>query len=76
MKHKNAPRGGAGQDPEIIDGLEQYQTEKQREAVEAAFNATPEELGRAAVEQCRKKHQDDQTEGRVVNPEQPHKETP
>lgn len=62
MHHRNEPRGGAGPDPDIIDGLAQYQTEKQREATEAAFKATPEELGRAAVDQCRKKHQELQEE--------------
>jgi len=53
MKHKTTPRGGAGCDPDIIDGLDEYQTEEARRAAEALMKATPEELGRAAMNQSR-----------------------
>lgn len=49
MKHKNVPRGGAGPEEDVKDGLEEYQTDEQRHAVEKLFEATPEELGDAAV---------------------------
>jgi hypothetical protein len=66
MHRRTAPRGGAGHDPDIIDGLEQYQAEKQHEAAESLFKATPEELGRAVVDQCRKELQPGQKEDREV----------
>lgn len=61
MKHKNTPRGGAGPDAEILEALEELrekqdellesmQTPEAREALQKLFEATPEELGDAAVE--------------------------
>lgn len=68
MKHKNTPRGGSGSDPEISAGLEEYQTEKAEKATQALFQATSEELGRAAVDQCRKELQEEEEE---LPPESP-----
>jgi hypothetical protein len=65
MKHKNTPRGGAGSDPEIVDGLDEYQTDEARKAAEALMKATPEELGRAAVNQGKKELQDEEEEQNV-----------
>lgn len=49
MKHRNAPKGGSGTDPEIAEGLEEYQTEKHHEAVNRLFEAAGEELTSAAL---------------------------
>lgn len=54
MKHKNTLRGGAGPDTEVEDGLEEYRTDERRQAAEKLFEATPEELGDAAVEEAKK----------------------